>query len=41
MTKYVPKQLVKQILTSNVTELLGMKPAKLTIMFCDIEVLIL
>lgn len=38
MTKYVPRQLVKQILSSNVTKLLGMKPSKLTIMFSDIQV---
>ncbi|KAH3746032.1 adenylate/guanylate cyclase with integral membrane sensor [Pelomyxa schiedti] len=37
MTKYVPKPLVKEILTSNVTDLLTMKPAHLTIMFCDIQ----
>lgn len=38
MTKYVPRALVKEILTSNSTKLLGMKPAKLTIMFVDIQV---
>lgn len=38
MTKYVPKTIVREILTSNSNELLGMKPANLTIMFCNIQV---
>eukprot|EP01105_Mastigella_eilhardi_P000923 TRINITY_DN1114_c0_g1_i2.p1 TRINITY_DN1114_c0_g1~~TRINITY_DN1114_c0_g1_i2.p1 ORF type:complete len:802 (+),score=195.80 TRINITY_DN1114_c0_g1_i2:293-2407(+) len=37
MTKYVPSALVGQILASNSTQLLGMHPAKLTIMFTDIQ----
>lgn len=39
MTKYVPRNLVKEILARNGENFLEMSPLKLSIMFIDIEVL--
>ena len=38
MTRYIPRILVKKILSSASNRILDMRPAKLTIMFVDIEV---